>query len=143
VLQCVAVSCTVLQCVAMGCSGYMTKKEYENRLADTRPKRRGILGTLLCNTLGNVCLLTFNEARGERSKLMTALFLARSTERSDGGAVKVALAKDSLPFVSALLLVSDQANHLESFFVGFRAGARIVDAVHTGHFRDDLLCKTC
>ena len=44
-------------------------------------------------------------------------------------------------FFAIVMLMADLANHLERFFIGFRAGVRVVDAIKTRHFIDQHFCE--
>ena len=94
-------------------------------------------GTVLASILQAMGYL--DEARSGRTVLGASLRLAAGGQRRQRGAVIVALSIEDLVLTTTVVAVRDLAHHLEHFFVGLRAGIRVVNPAQPGHFLDQTL----
>ncbi len=74
-----------------------------------------------------------HETGGEGAIERVAFLLATGGEAGDGRAVIVAVAVENLPFLAAVDLVADLADHLEGFLVRLGPGVGVIDAGQARH----------
>ena len=82
-----------------------------------------------------------DEAGGKRTILRVALVLTTCGHRRQCRAVVVTITVEDLVLLAAIALMCDLTDDLKAFFVGLRAGVRIIDTAHARHLGNQLFRK--